>query len=51
MKLNKKNLMSVIVLTSICIVVAALMAIVNMFTSPVIEANALKKEQIRCQGK
>ena len=45
MKMNKKTILPIIVLTSICIVVALLMGIVNMITAPRIEANALKKEQ------
>ena len=34
--MTKKNLMPVVVLTAICIVVAALLGVVNMLTAPVI---------------
>ncbi len=43
--MTKKNIMPVAVLTSICIVVAILLAVVNMFTEPVIKANAERAEQ------
>ena len=36
--MTKKNIMPAVVLTAICIVVAALLGVVNMFTAPVIEA-------------
>ena len=45
MKLDKKTLMPIIVLVSICIAVAALLGAVNMLTAPEIEKNALRKEQ------
>ena len=45
MKINKKIILPIIVLTCICIVVAVLMGLVNMITAPRIAANALKKEQ------
>jgi len=44
MKFDKKNLMPSIVLSVICIVIAGLMAVVNMFTAPRIEEE--KKEAI-----
>ncbi len=41
--MTKKNIMPVVVLTAICIVVAALLGVINMFTAPVIaEAEAQK---------
>ena len=40
-----KNIKSVIVLSAICLVVTALLATVNYITAPVIEKNALLKEQ------
>ncbi len=43
--MKKENLMPAVVLTAICVVVAALLAVVNMITAPVIKANAEKKEQ------
>lgn len=43
MKIDKKTLTPVIVLVSICIVVAALLAGINMFTAPEIEARAEQK--------
>ena len=45
MKMNKKTLMPIIVLVSICVVVAALLGAVNMLTAPEIEKNAQRKEQ------
>ena len=45
MKMDKKTLMPIIVLVSICIIVAALLGAVYMLTAPEIEKNALKKEQ------
>ncbi len=36
--MTKKNLMPAVVLTSICIIVAVLLGVVNMFTGPVIDA-------------
>lgn len=39
MKLKKENLMPAIVLGSICLIVAALLAVVNKITYPVIEKN------------
>ncbi len=42
--MTKKNVMPVVVLTSICVVVALLLAVVNMFTAPVIKANAERAE-------
>ena len=45
MKIDKKTLMPVIVLVSICVIVAALLGAINMLTAPEIEKNALKKEQ------
>ncbi len=41
--MTKKNLMPVVVLTAICIVVAALLGVVNMFTAPIIEAAEAQK--------
>ncbi len=41
--MTKKNLMPVIVLTAICVVVAALLGVVNVFTAPVIEAAEAQK--------
>ena len=35
----KENVKSVVVLTAICLVVAALLAVTNFYTAPVIEAN------------
>lgn len=35
--MNKKNIMPVAVLTVICVIVAALLGVVNMFTSPIIQ--------------
>ena len=35
--MTKKNIMPAVVLTAICVVVAALLGVVNMFTAPVIE--------------
>ena len=43
--MTKKNLMPIIVLTSICIIVAALLGGVNELTKDKIRDNALKKEQ------
>ena len=43
--MNKKNLMPIAVLVSICVIVAALLGAVNMLTSSKIAENALKKEQ------
>ena len=43
--MNKKTLMPVIVLVSICVIVAALLGAVNMLTAPKILENAQKKEQ------
>ncbi|MBQ8914560.1 MAG: FMN-binding protein [Clostridia bacterium] len=40
-----KNIKSVVVLTSICLIVAALLAAVNHITAPIIEKNALLAEQ------
>ncbi len=45
MKLDKKTLMPLAVLVSICVIVAALLGAINMLTAPEIEKNALKKEQ------
>ena len=45
MKIDKKTLMPIIVLVSICVIVAALLGAINMLTAPEIEKNALKKEQ------
>ena len=45
MRLDKKTLMPIIVLVSICVAVAALLGAVNMLTAPKIEENALKAEQ------
>ncbi len=42
--MTKKNIMPVVVLTAICVVVALLLAVVNMFTAPVIKANAERAE-------
>ena len=41
----KDNIKSIIVLPLICLVVASLLAAVNFITAPVIEKNALLKEQ------
>lgn len=41
----KDNIKSIIVLPVICLIVAALLAAVNFVTAPVIEKNALMKEQ------
>ena len=38
--MTKKNVMPVVVLTVICLVVAALLALVNQLTAPTVEANA-----------
>ena len=35
----KENVKSVVVLTAICLVVAALLAVTNFYTAPIIEAN------------
>ena len=35
----KENIKSVVVLTAICLVVAALLAVTNFYTAPIIEAN------------
>lgn len=43
MKMNKKTLAPIIVLVSICIAVAALLAGINMFTAPEIEERAAQK--------
>ena len=45
MKIDKKTLMPIIVLVSICVIVAALLGAVNMLTAPEIEKNAQRKEQ------
>lgn len=42
--MKKDYIKSIVVLGSICLVVAALLATVNYFTSPVIEKNAAAKE-------
>ena len=41
--MTKKNLMPVVVLTAICIVVAALLGVINMLTAPIIEAAEAQK--------
>ena len=43
--MTKKNIMPVVVLTVICIVVAALLSVVNMLTAPIIKENAERKVQ------
>lgn len=45
MKIDKKTLMPIIVLVSICVIVAALLGAVNMLTAPKIAEDALKAEQ------
>lgn len=42
---NKKVIMPIVVLVSICVVVAALLGAVNMLTAPKIEENAIRAEQ------
>ena len=41
--MTKKNIMPVAVLTAICVVVAALLGVVNMLTAPIIEAAEAQK--------
>ena len=43
--MTKKNIMPVAVLTAICVIVAALLAVVNLITAPIIAANAERKLQ------
>ena len=43
--MTKKNIMPAVVLGAICLVVAALLAVVNMLTAPIIAANAEAKIQ------
>ena len=41
--MTKKNIMPIVVLTAICVVVAALLGVVNMLTAPIIaEAESQK---------
>jgi len=41
---NKTLIKSIVVLTAICIVISAALAVVNSFTSPIIEAAAAERE-------
>lgn len=45
MKMKKENLMPTVVLGVICLVVAAMLALVNGFTAPVIEQAAYERQQ------
>lgn len=42
--MKKQNVMPIVILSAICVVVALLLSVVNMFTAPIIAENAAKKE-------